>query len=998
MARTNNSQGGFRSKRSDLGSRVALAILITLLATIGPARARSGTQAPPAAAETAEDRLVRLRNLDPERNPIEFIELGNRALFDLEGSDQPALKAEIRCGVGRALLVDNRFEEARIESRRAADQAKRTGQIDLQVRSLIDEARASFYLGDFHRSLAVCREALDEPGIGDEPDRSWRFLNIMAAAQLQKGDYGDAIETGFRALEMRQGAGDRHAEAILLNNIGVAHMYLGDNEQALKLFQRARVIKSELGETDGVADMLANIGDIKHLQGHHDEAIKVHLEALALREAEGDERRLAQSYRSLAAAQQAAGRNNEALDRIASAMEIQRRLGLKPEIVTSLSIEARALASLRRGPEAVAAATEGLELARSMGMISREIIALDALIEAQVASGNTELAFAAQQRARELENELHSTEIRNEFAKFQAAFEARENEQEIELLRKNNELQELELRHHRLWRISFVVGLVLLAIIAWVGWHRFLTRRRENLERQQADAALLRSVERYRRLFENNLAGVFQADLNGEIRTANQAFATMLGYADIDEIGGKSIADLSLEPDEIRRFLDELTTAGRVHNREFAMATRDGEPVTILMNAGRITETRGDERFIEAIAIDVSDRNRAEEVKRRLEMRTRQSQKLESLGVLAGGIAHDFNNMLMAILSNISLAKRRATSEDETLSRLNEAQEVCLKATSLTQQLLTFSKGGRPIRKIASIGRLIEEATATAARGGNCHYDCRCNPDLWPVEVDEGQVTQVIQNLVLNSIEAMPRGGTVSVTVDNAHLTEGDVPTLEAGRFVLIEVVDTGVGIPDNTLESIFDPFFTTKQGGSGLGLATAFSIVRSHGGAIVVHSEPDRGSRFAVYLPASEQDRSVAATDAGELVQGHGRLLIMDDDEAVRSAASELLETIGYEVDTAADGAEAIDRYREAMEAGQRYRAVILDLTVPSGVGGRETMARLLEIDPGVNAIVSSGYSTDPVMANYREHGFSGVAVKPYRLADLARTLNITIKANAEG
>jgi len=996
MARTHDSEGGVRPGRSGRPSRAALAILVVVTVIGGAVWARPGEDAPPIIAGTVQERLTELRGLDPETDSAEFIELGNRLLLDLGGS-RPAVAAEIRSGLGRALLAANRFDEARFESRKAVDLAKRAGLVELQARSLTDEARASFYLGDYDRCLAVCREALEQPEIGNDSDRSWRFLNIIAAAQLQTGDYGDAIDTSSRALETRQRTGDRHAEAILLNNIGVAHMYLGDNDEALEFFQRARVIKSELGETDGVADMLANIGDIKHLQGHHDEAIKVHLEALALREAEGDERRLAQSYRSLASAEQAAGRNHAALDRIAEAMEIQTRLDLKPEIVTSLSIKARALAGLGRGSEAVAAATESLELARSMGMKAREIVALDALIEAQVASGNPALAFDTQRRARELERELHSTEIKKEFAHFRAAFEARENEQEIELLRKTNELQELELRHQRLWRTSLLIGILLLAVVAGAGWHRFLAKRRENLERQRSDAALLESMERYRRLFERNLAGVFQTDLDGVIRTTNQAFAAMLGYDEGDELVGRSILDLGPEPDQLRRFLDELTTVGRVHNSEFTMANRRGDPVTIMMNAGRIGETRGGDRFIEAIAIDVTDRSRAEEVRRHLEQRSQQSQKLESLGVLAGGIAHDFNNMLMAILSNISLAKRSAGSRDETLRRLNEAEDVCLRATGLTQQLLTFSKGGRPIRKTASIGRLVEEATATAARGGNCHYDCRCNPDLWPVEVDEGQITQVIQNLVLNAIEAMPRGGTVSVGVDNAHLAEGDVPTLEAGRFVRIEVVDTGVGIPDDSLENIFDPFFTTKKGGSGLGLATAFSIVRSHGGAIVVHSNEDHGSKFEVYLPASEKGRSIPDIDADESALGHGRLLIMDDDEAVRSAASELLETIGYEVDTAADGAEAITLYRDAMETGAPYRAVVLDLTVPAGVGGRETMARLLEIDPGVKAIVSSGYSTDPVMANYREHGFSGVAVKPYRLAELARTLQIAIETGGE-
>jgi PAS domain S-box-containing protein len=589
-------------------------------------------------------------------------------------------------------------------------------------------------------------------------------------------------------------------------------------------------------------------------------------------------------------------------------------------------------------------------------------------------------------------------EIRSEFAQFQAAFEAREREREIDLLRKNNQLQTLELRHHRLWRNSLIIGIILLTIIAAAGWRRSLTKRREIFDRQQADAALLRSMERYRLLFERNLAGVFQTDLDGTISTTNQAFAAMLGYHDTDDLAGQSIADLATAPEEFRRFLQELSFRREIHNRELTMIQRNGEPVTILMNAGRIDDANNGGELIEGIAMDISDRNRAEEDRRSLVFQIQQSQKLESLGVLAGGIAHDFNNMLMAILSNISLAKRPSAASKEILQHLNEAEEICLGATSLTQQLLTFSKGGRPIRKTASIGRLIEETTVTTARGGNCHYDCRSNPDLWPVEVDEGQISQVVQNLVVNAIEAMPQGGTVTVTTDNAHLIEGDVPTLESGRYVRIEVVDTGSGIPDSQLDSIFDPFFTTKQGSSGLGLATAFSIVRSHGGAIVVHSESNEGSRFSVYIPASAEAGSKTEVRTEGSVQGHGRLLIMDDDEAVRSAAAELLETIGYEVDTAADGAEAISLYTRAMEKNHPFDAVVLDLTVPEGVGGRETMARLLEIDPGVKAIVSSGYSTDPVMANYREHGFFGVAVKPYRLADLARTLRRVIEKKAGG
>jgi CheY-like chemotaxis protein len=239
----------------------------------------------------------------------------------------------------------------------------------------------------------------------------------------------------------------------------------------------------------------------------------------------------------------------------------------------------------------------------------------------------------------------------------------------------------------------------------------------------------------------------------------------------------------------------------------------------------------------------------------------------------------------------------------------------------------------------------------------------------------------------------MPDGGIATVTTANVHLADGDVPTLEAGRYVRVEVVDSGTGIEEKHLDRIFDPFFTTKRSGSGLGLATAFSIIRSHGGAVVAHSEPGRGSRFSFFLPASDEHGPEPEAPPDEVVRGQGRILIMDDDDAVRSAAGELLEAVGYRVATAADGAAAIELYAKALDTNDRFDAVVLDLTVPVGMGGRETMARLLKLDPDVKAIVSSGYSTDPVMAHYRDHGFSGVAVKPYRLAELVTTLGSAIR-----
>ncbi len=943
-------------------------------------------------ASTLQDRLARIEDFSPDDDPTHYIDLARLIVDDPSTAGQDIGEARIRAGLGRALRLTEQFNEAVVELRLAVEIAEATDQEDIAADALGDLARASFHLGEFDNCRAACRRALTSPLVVDNPDRAWVFRNIIAAAQLQQGEFEVAIETSSMALEERQRTGDQHAVAILLNNIGVAHMYLGDHEPALEYFHRARVIKSELGETAGVADLLANIGDIKHLQGDSEEAIKLHEEALILRHADGGDLRIAMSLRSLAAALHEVGRDREALARISDAIERLRRIDVEPEIAASLAIKARILAALDRGPDAVSAASESLELAQQMGMRGREVVALDAMVEARIATGDPRAAIEYQTQARRIESELRIAEVRSEFAEFQAEYENRERQTEIELLRKNNELQTLELQKRKLWRNTLTIGLVFLAIIGAAGWHRFLSKRREILDRQRTDQALLESTERYRLLFERNLAGVFQSDLDGRIRNANQAFTSMLGYQDSDELSRRLISELAADPDEIRRFLRELSIQRQISNRELTLINRDGTPVSILMNAGIVTDSDNGGRIVEAIAINISDRTRAEEDRRRLELELQQSQKLESLGVLAGGIAHDFNNMLMAILSNISLAKRSSADSKETLRRLDEAENVCLRATGLTQQLLTFSKGGRPIRKTATIAQLVEEAATFAARGTNSSIDFRTSDELWPADVDEGQIVQVVQNLIANGMESMPYGGIITVTTDNAHLGDGDMPTLEPGRFVRIDVADTGSGIDDENLDRIFDPFFTTKSGHTGLGLATAFSIVRSHGGAIVVRSDPEQGTRFSVYLAASDENRVEPEASAEDKLKGHGRLLIMDDDEAVRSAAAELLETIGYSVSTAADGSEAMELYTEAMEAGRPFAAVVLDLTVPKGVGGRETMTRLLELDPKVKAIVSSGYSTDPVMANYREHGFSGVAVKPYRLADLVQTLRVAI------
>lgn len=376
---------------------------------------------------------------------------------------------------------------------------------------------------------------------------------------------------------------------------------------------------------------------------------------------------------------------------------------------------------------------------------------------------------------------------------------------------------------------------------------------------------------------------------------------------------------------------------------------------------------------------------------RRMEQELAKARNLESIGLLAGGIAHDFNNILTAILGNISLARMRAPAGGEVHEILIEAEKASTRARDLTQQLLTFAKGGVPIKQTARLDQVLRDTASFALRGSNVRLEFAIADDLWPGEVDSNQISQVINNLALNAKQAMPNGGTLTLAAENRTLAAGKVLGLPAGRYIKIEVRDTGTGIAPRHLDRVFDPYFTTKQDGSGLGLATSYSIVQRHQGHIGVASRAGVGTAFTIYLPAAAQ-AATAPARSERIATGAGRLLLMDDDTAVRDIGHALLTGLGYTVVAVADGAAALAEYRAAMTQGAAFDAVILDLTVPGGMGGAECMRALLALDSEACGIVSSGYSNDPVMADYERAGFIARVPKPYQLADLAAAVNAAL------
>jgi signal transduction histidine kinase/ActR/RegA family two-component response regulator len=376
--------------------------------------------------------------------------------------------------------------------------------------------------------------------------------------------------------------------------------------------------------------------------------------------------------------------------------------------------------------------------------------------------------------------------------------------------------------------------------------------------------------------------------------------------------------------------------------------------------------------------------------KKKMEEEILKAQKLESLGVLAGGIAHDFNNLLTAIVGNISLAKMFADPATKAFDRLADAEKACERATGLTQQLLTFSKGGAPVKKTASVVQIITDSAGFMLRGSNVKCEFTLQKDLWAAELDEGQMGQVINNLIINADQAMPDGGVISVTAENITIDASGLLPLPEGKYILISIEDQGEGILPQNLTKIFDPYFTTKERGSGLGLATVYSIVKSHQGHLDVESSEGVGTVFRLYLPASEKEIETMEKNgsAAKSTAGSGRILVMDDEEIIREIALEILSHLGYEVDVCGDGQSALALYREALNSGKRYDAVIMDLTIQGGMGGKETMKELLGIDLTVKGIVSSGYSNDPILAHFSQYGFSGMVSKPYTVRELQETL----------
>ena len=507
-------------------------------------------------------------------------------------------------------------------------------------------------------------------------------------------------------------------------------------------------------------------------------------------------------------------------------------------------------------------------------------------------------------------------------------------------------------------------------------------------ERKQAEEAVRKSEEFVRNILDTVDEGFIIIDQNFCILTANKAYCGEVAEKR-DQIIGRHCYEISHrisrpcyevgEECPVRRAFD----TGEQHSALHRHVDAQGAMTYVEVKAFPIKDGSGTITSVIETINNITERHLLEEEHLK-------SEKMAAIGTLAGGIAHDFNNLLQGIFGYISMAKNTLEQKERSRTMLEQAEKALHLAVNLTTQLLTFSKGGSPLKKATNLRPVMENAVKFALSGSSVDYLMMFDEGLRMVEADDGQIAQVIQNIVLNADQAMPLGGKILITAKNVEVTQKSLPPLlTAGSYVAIAIQDNGIGIAPKLLPKIFDPYFTTKEKGSGLGLATSYSIIKNHGGIIDVLSEVGKGTTFSVYLPAIEVQEEPAEDGTIFSVIRPGKILVMDDEELIRDIASELIMSLGHEVQVAENGETALEMYRAAMEAGRPYDIVILDLTIRGGMGGMEANERLLAINPDVKTVVSSGYSDNAMLSKYQLHGFQSCLKKPYGLEALKWTLD---------
>jgi PAS domain S-box-containing protein len=527
--------------------------------------------------------------------------------------------------------------------------------------------------------------------------------------------------------------------------------------------------------------------------------------------------------------------------------------------------------------------------------------------------------------------------------------------------------------------------------------HQFACIISDVTEQKCAEITLKNLLERFDQLSLQTKTFLWETDTVGLLTFVSPSIKNILGYTPEEIIGNLHFYDL--HPDEGRDSFRESVLKMMKEHKNFIdyqniIVTKDNQQVWVSVYATPHFNSDGELVGYRGGNTDISERKNSETIRQKLEQQHQQTQRLESLGVLAGGIAHDFNNLLGGIFGFIDLAIDEC-KQTKGVQYLTTALSTIERARSLTQQLLTFAKGGSPVKSVGNLFPFLQDTVKFVLSGSNVSCRFEIDPNLKPCDFDKNQIGQVFDNIIINAMQAMPMGGMIHLAAKNVCIPANFHSSLKEGEHVKISVSDSGIGIPPDLISRIFDPFFTTKTKGHGLGLATCYSIVTRHGGYIEAESVLGKGSTFHVYLPVSQETTSPIITEKPIRHSGKGIFLVMDDEEVIRMTMETMLSLFGYNVVCKESGQDTLNFFFESLNSDSVISGIILDLTIPGGMGGKEVIEEIRKLDKNIPVFVSSGYADDPVMSDPEKYGFTGSICKPFRIMDLTKLLSVHIDTN---
>ena len=909
--------------------------------------------------------------------PIHTVdELCREALALCAADGESSLECAVRLDWSWALARSGKAALALKQAGLARNLADRAGDRSSIAEADYHLALAHWYGSELPEALeAVGRARVGQEALGQDSELA-TTLTLEGVIHRSRSAYDKSVASHLLALEISERIEDPVGVARSRNNLGLVYWRLGQHERALEALVAALGTFRESEDASKLASVLNNVGLIEIELDRPERALPRLADALASYEELGLLRGKSMALSNTGWAHEKLGNHELALEYHQRALHLREQLGDRWRASRSLGSIAGIHCAMNNWPDALDFFERALTEAEVSEARDEQVAIHVGLAETHEMLGDHSAALASLRRSVELREELNSSEVAKEIAELEAQHAMSTKEREVAALARASLAQELELSRHRNRQAILLFGSALLAAAVF-GLYVLYRSRGHALGEVQVSHDRLQSTterlkeseERYRTVFDDALIPKMLVDLdNRRVLDANLP-AAQLCSAGIEELRGAECA--SVRPSWLAEALDAFEQKlGAEDRRVQEWTDDDGKQRASELWATPI-ELSG-HRCASLTVHDITEAKRLEEERIRLD-------NLDSLGLLAGGIAHDFNNALAAVLGRVSVARHRVAREDSLRPLLEDAEESVRHAAHLTSQLLAFSRGGEPKRELKKVAQLLIDSVQFGLSGSNVRVEFDLDPDLWSAELDPGQFRQVVSNLVINVDQAMPDGGRLLVRACNVQLEAALSPSAGAGPFVKIELQDFGCGIPEAIQTRIFDPYFSTKDHGSGLGLATAYAVASRHHGSLQFESEVGVGTTFTLHFPASAATATQDVEVDVPLIEGAGSILVMDDDPKVQAVFRTVLEEIGYVVDVTADGREAIARWRSEADAGRRYDAVIMDLTVPGGMGGKVAMRELLRVDPSAIGIVASGYSKDPVLSNFSDAGFSGALEKPF-------------------